>query len=120
MLRLAWALRVTWALDAARAAEAAAGVVASRDIKAAAELLTQAERLRDTGRADDAGSLTSRDESIAAWDAHHGGSMNDPAVREKVYKAVAALRQKEIEQAEAAAVSQAKAVAKNPRRRRRM
>lgn len=105
-------------LDETDAVATAAVVVAVRDLEQAAKLLDRASSMRRGGPGQASG-LPSREESIAEWERMHGGSMSDPAVREKIYKAIAAERKMELEAAERAARDRAAASAGSAKLRRR-
>lgn len=119
-----WALHVGRALDDAAALEAAAAVAGFYDPKVAAGMLARAESLRQSGTAEagPGAGLPGREQAVAEWESAYG-SMDDPAVREKVYSAVAALRKLDAEEAEKqarnAAARQSASARINRRQRRR-
>lgn len=115
-----WAAQVSAALDKARAFELMAVVVGTHDPKAAARMLDHAETIRSTGKIDGSvAGLPSREESIKEWERMHGGSMDDPEVRERIYKAVADMRKLDLEKSETDARNRAKAASAAAKLRRK-
>jgi len=116
-----WAIRVRVVLDEAASLRAAAHVAGMYDPKAAAEALRKADMLVTHGAPTAGGgaALSSDAEAVADWEKMHGGSWADPAVREKVYTAVAAMRKMEREEADRAAAGKLKAAAGSAKLRRR-
>lgn len=114
--------RVVSVEDAAESARTAASCAAAlSDANRAQDLLKLADSLLADGPTASGSSASSREEAIAAWDAAFG-SHKDPAVREKLAKAAAALRQLDLDRADAAArdrAAQAAVTEKNRARNRR-
>jgi len=110
------------ALDEADTLFAIAEALAPHDPKKALEMITKAAALRDTGLGDtNALGMSSRDEAIEQYKKAYG-SPDDPEYREKVYKAIDAMRKHDIDLADKnarAKMAASAAIAKYNKRRRR-
>ena len=77
------------ALDASHALRMAAAVVGTHNLKKAQELTERADKLyfgEDTDKAN------AEQDAIKIWEEAHGGSMSDPAFRDKMYELAAKYR----------------------------
>lgn len=97
-------------LDAANALRLAATVIAHANPKAALEQTRRAENLYYYGVADGVGDASAAEDAVKIWEEAHGGSMSDPAFRDKIYDVALKYRKMlEDRNAEAAARSAAQA-----------
>jgi hypothetical protein len=80
-----WVAEAKAVLDAANALRLAATVVAHTNPKAALEQTRRAENLYYYGVADGAGNSDAAADAVKVWEEAHGGSMSDPAFRDKIY-----------------------------------
>jgi hypothetical protein len=84
-------------LDAVARLRGYALVAAHWNPKKACEYVRQADQLEATGAA--GGGVKDDQAAIGDWEKLTGGSMADPAFRDKVYRAVAEVRRREAEEA---------------------